>query len=244
MDISKMRVPLQGAAKIFKAGLKSKTWDIHGMPQFITTTHHEGCDMCKAYALHVVEALKVLTVEIPPREVKKAFRIAWPNIIFHIEDEASSVSDKKVKWYSDRHNNLTDNVRMVENKASTERDHCRKADEKLAQANSKIAELQQELTVLQMQDKRTPIVQGNPYDFLGSDSEPTSGQLSQKRMKGQVFPPAISYGGFFLSKASMSVLADEQMPMMPASSLEAVGSQDCSSVGEGSSPDFSNRSVT
>ena len=57
-----------------------------------------------------------------------------------------------------------------------------KADEKLAQANSKIteleaklAELQQELTVLQMQDKRTPITRDDPYGFLGSDSEPTSG---------------------------------------------------------------------
>ena len=73
MDISKTRVLLQGVVKIFKAGLKSKTWDIHGMPQLITTTHREGCDMCEAYALHVVEALKALTVEIPPREVKKAF---------------------------------------------------------------------------------------------------------------------------------------------------------------------------
>ena len=81
MDTSKMRVPLQGAAKISEAGLKSKTWDIHGMPQFITTTHHEGCDMCDVYALHVVEASKALTVEIPSREVKKAFQIAWPNII-------------------------------------------------------------------------------------------------------------------------------------------------------------------
>ena len=73
MDTSEMRVPLQGAAKIFEAGLKSKTWDIHGMPQFITTTHHEGCDMCKAYALHVIEALKASTVEILSREVEKAF---------------------------------------------------------------------------------------------------------------------------------------------------------------------------
>ena len=73
MDTSKMRVPLQGVVKIFEAGLKSKTWDIHRMPQFITTTHCKGCDMCEAYALHVVEASKVLTVEILPREVKKAF---------------------------------------------------------------------------------------------------------------------------------------------------------------------------
>ena len=126
----------------------------------------------------------------------------WLNIVHHIEDEVSSELDKKVKWYSDCHDNLTDDVRMAENKASAERDHCRKADEKLAQANSKImeleaklAELQQELTVLRMQDKRTPIVWDDQYGFSGSDSEPTSGRSSQKRKKGQAFPPAISYGG-------------------------------------------------
>ena len=54
----------KGVAKIFEAGLKSKTWDNPGMPHFITTTHHEGCDMCEAYALHVVEVSKVPTVEI------------------------------------------------------------------------------------------------------------------------------------------------------------------------------------
>ena len=70
-----------------------------------------------------------------------------------------------------------------------------------------------------------PVAQDNPYGFSGSDSEPTSGQSSWKRKKGQVFPLAISYGGFFLSEASMSVLADEQMLMMLASSLQAVGSQ-------------------
>ena len=123
MDTSEMRVLLQGVAKIFEARLKSKTWDIHGMPQFITTTHCEGCDMCNTYALHIVEASKVLTVEIPSREVKKAFRITWLNIVRHIKDEASSVSDKKVEWYSNCHDNLTDDVRMAENKASAERDH-------------------------------------------------------------------------------------------------------------------------
>ena len=120
MDTSEMRVPQQGAAKFFKAGLKSKTWDIHRMPQFITMTHREGCKMCDAYMLHIVKASEALTVEIPSREVEKAFRIAWLNIVHHIEDEASSESDKKVKWYSDCHDNLTDDVRMVENKASVE----------------------------------------------------------------------------------------------------------------------------
>ena len=120
MDTSEMRVPLQGAVKIFKAGLKSKNWDIHGMPQFIMTTHREGCETCNMYTLHIVKASEALTVEIPSRELKKAFQIAWPNIVHHIEDEASSESDKKVEWYSDRHDNLTDDIRMVENKASAE----------------------------------------------------------------------------------------------------------------------------
>ena len=35
-------------------------------------------------------------VEIPSREVEKAFRIAWPNIVHHIEDEASSELDKRI----------------------------------------------------------------------------------------------------------------------------------------------------
>ena len=121
---------------------------------------------------------------------------------------------------------------MAENKASAERDCRQKADKKLVQANSKImeletklAELQQELTVLRMQDKRTLIVRDNQYGFSGSDSKPTSGRLSQKRKKGQAFLPAISYGGFFPREASTSVLADEPMLMMPASSSQAVGSQ-------------------
>ena len=120
MDTSETRVLLQGVVKIFEAGLKSKTWDIHGMPQFITTTHCEGCETCNTYAVHVVKASESSTVEIPSREVEKAFRIAWLIVVHHLEDEASSESDKKVEWYSDCHDNLTDDVRMAENKASAE----------------------------------------------------------------------------------------------------------------------------
>ena len=73
MDTSETRVPLQGAAKIFEAELKSKTWDIHRMPQFITMTHCEGCETCDMYALHVVKVSEASMVEIPSREVEKAF---------------------------------------------------------------------------------------------------------------------------------------------------------------------------
>ena len=98
------------------------------------------------------------------------------------------------------------------------------ANSRITELEAKLAEPQQNLTVLQMQDKRMPITQDDPYRFSGSDSESTSGRSSQKRKKGQAFPLAISYGGFFPSEASTSVLADEPMPMM-ASSSQAVGSQ-------------------
>ena len=48
------------------------------------------------------KASKAPMVEIPSREVGKAFQNAWPDIVCHIEDEASSESDKKVEWYSVR----------------------------------------------------------------------------------------------------------------------------------------------
>ena len=123
---------LKGAVKIFKAGLQSKTWDIHGMLHFVTTMHHEECNMCEACALHVIEVSRASMVEIPPREVEKAFHTTWPNIVCQIEDEASSESNKKVEWYSDYHNNLMDNVRLVEEKASTKQDCHQKADEKVS----------------------------------------------------------------------------------------------------------------
>ena len=87
-----------------------------------------------------------------------------------------------------------------------------------------------------------PIIWDDLYNFSGSDSEPTSGRSSWKRKKSQAFPLAISYGGFFPSDASMSVLADEQRPTMIASSSQAVDHtalgaptniEDHSSVGEG-----------
>ena len=46
------------------------------------------------------------------------------------------------------YDNLTNDVRMAENKASAERDRRRKADEKLVQANSKITELEAKLAEL------------------------------------------------------------------------------------------------
>ena len=48
---------------------------------------------------------------------------------------------------------------------------------------------------------------------------------SRKRKKGQAFPLAISYGGFFPSEASTLVLADKPMLMMLVLLSQAMGSQ-------------------
>ena len=68
---------------------------------------------------------------------------------------------------------------------------------------------QKELTVLQQQDKRTPINQGNLYNFSDSESEPTFSRSSWKRKKSQAFPPSFNYGGFFPDEAGTSVPVDE-----------------------------------
>ena len=135
---------------------------------------------------------------------------------------------QKVEWYSDHHDNMTNDVRLAEEKASAKQDHHWEADEKLVQANSRIAELeaklpssQKEISVLQQQDKRTPIYWHDLYDFLDSESEPTSGRSSQKRKKSQAFPPYFNYGGFLPDEAGTSVPVDEQM----LASSQAVGSQ-------------------
>ena len=161
-------------------------------------------------------------VEIPSREVEKAFWIPWLNIVYQIEDDASSESDKKVEWYRDCHNNLTDDIRLVEEKASTEWDHHQKADEKLVQANSKVTELeaklvglQREFAVQQKQDKRMLINWGDLFNFSDPEPEVTSSRSSQKRKKGQAFPPSINYGHFFPDEASTSVPVDEQMLIIP-----------------------------
>ena len=90
------------------------------------------------------------------------------------------------------------------------------ANLKITELKAKLMGLQKELTVLWKQEKRTPIDQGNSFDFSDSESEAMSGRSSWKRKKGQAFPPAISYGGFFPDEASTSVLVDKQMPMMLA----------------------------
>ena len=127
------------------------------------------------------------------------------------------------------------------------------ANSRITELEAKLMGLQKELTVLQRQDKRTPINQGKSFNFSDSESETTSRRSSQKRKKGQAFLPSISYGCFFPDEASTLVLVNEQMPVMLASTSSPVVGPQATPLaghlptlritppwGEGEPPHFSN----
>ena len=99
------------------------------------------------------------------------------------------------------------------------------ANSKITEPEAKLMSFQKELTVLLLEDKRMPIDWGDLFNLSDLGSETMSGRSSQKGKKGQAFPPSFNYGGFFPDEAGTSVPVDEQMPAMPASSSQAVGSQ-------------------
>ena len=79
---------LKGAAKVFAKRRLESSWQIEGVPGFITTTHRDECSLCEQYAEHAVAASEKLTVEIPSHRIELAFRIAWPRVVERIEDDA------------------------------------------------------------------------------------------------------------------------------------------------------------
>ena len=66
MDVQENEGPstLKGAAKVFARWWLELSWQIEGVPGFITTTHRDECSLCEQYAEHAVVALEKLTVEI------------------------------------------------------------------------------------------------------------------------------------------------------------------------------------
>ena len=67
MDIQENEGPstLKGAAKVFAKRRLESSWQIKGVPGFITTTHRDKYSLCKQYPEHTVAASEKLTVEIP-----------------------------------------------------------------------------------------------------------------------------------------------------------------------------------
>ena len=79
---------LKGAAKVFAKQWLESSWQIQGVPGFITTTHRDECSLCEQYAEHAVAASEKPMVELPSHQIELAFRTAWPRVVEHIEDNA------------------------------------------------------------------------------------------------------------------------------------------------------------
>ena len=98
MDVQENEGPstLKGAAKVFAKRQLESSWQIEGVPGFITTTHRDECSLCKQYAEHAVAALEKLTVEIPSHRIELAFQTAWPRVVERIEDDAMDEAHGKL----------------------------------------------------------------------------------------------------------------------------------------------------
>ena len=72
------------------------SWQIEGVPGFITMTHRDECLLCEQYAKHAVAVSEKLTVEIPSHRIELAFWTAWPRVVECIEDDAVDESHGKL----------------------------------------------------------------------------------------------------------------------------------------------------
>ena len=90
MDVQENEGPstLKGTAKVFAKRRLESSWQIEGVPGFITTTHRDKCSLCEQYAKHAVATSEKLTVELPSHWIELAFRTAWPRVVECIEDDA------------------------------------------------------------------------------------------------------------------------------------------------------------
>ena len=139
---------LEGASKLFEERLQEQTFMIQGIPGFITTTHRGKCSTCEMYAAHAIVAVICLTVAIPSHRMEHAFRVAWPQVVTHIEDEAMDEAHGKLSWYWDRYEDKTKSIKALEEKLSSERDHHHKAETKQSKLETELENPQLEVKFL------------------------------------------------------------------------------------------------
>ena len=133
MDVQENEGPstLKDATKVFTKRRLESSWQVEGVPGFITTTHRDECLLCKQYTEHTVAASEKLMVEIPSHRIELAFRTAWPWVVEHIEDDAVDEAHGKLSWYRDRHQDVVKTMKSLQEQLDSEKEHCRKAKSEL-----------------------------------------------------------------------------------------------------------------
>ena len=133
MDIQEVEGPLKlkGAAKVFVKRWLESSWQIEGVPGFITMTHRDKYTLCEQYAEHAVVALEKLMVEIPSHQIELAFQTAWPCMVEHIEDDAVDEAHGKLLWYCDRYQDMIKNSKSLQEQLDSKKERHSKAESKL-----------------------------------------------------------------------------------------------------------------
>ena len=113
---------LKGAAKVFAKRRLELSWQIEGVPGFITTTHRDKCLVCEQYTKHAVAALEKPTVEILSHQIELAFWTVWPHVVEHIEDDAVDEAHSKLSWYHNRYQDMVKNAKSLQEKLDSEKE--------------------------------------------------------------------------------------------------------------------------
>ena len=72
----------------FEDKVKEWTWDIQGIPHFITTMYRKGYALCNEYNAHTLKAAKTYTVKVLYHQIELAFWRAWSHVVNPMIDKA------------------------------------------------------------------------------------------------------------------------------------------------------------
>ena len=112
---------LKGASKLFKERLQEQSFQIQGIPGFVTMTHRGDCTTCETYATHAIVAARSPMIAIPSYQIELTFWSAWPQVMTQIEDEAVDEAQGKLSWYQYQYEEATKSIKALEEKLSSEK---------------------------------------------------------------------------------------------------------------------------
>ena len=70
-------------------------------------------------------------VVILSHQIELPFQMAWQQVVTCIEDNTMDEAHGKLSWYHDQYNEVTKSIKSLEEKLSSERECCRKAETEL-----------------------------------------------------------------------------------------------------------------
>ena len=122
------------SSKAFEDMVKDHTWHIQGITQFITTTHREGYTLCNEHTTHMIKAALHPMIKVPTHQIELVIQRAW-----------HSVLKPHDRWHLLRAKRLCE---ITEDRLSSDKDWCSKAESDLATAKSEENSLEKELEEL------------------------------------------------------------------------------------------------